>query len=79
MARSNPETVRMELFSASSCFFVCGLLYQTGAQYSKAEKTRAWVEMRSVFVAASQVVPARRCIRETQDVFFADIFSRCCR
>ena len=62
-----------------SSFFVCGLLHQTGAQDSAAEKTRAWVEMQRVFVAAPQVVPARRRISETWNVVFADIFSRCCR
>ena len=31
------------------------------------------------FVAAPHVVPARRRIRETGGVVFADIFSRCCR
>ena len=78
VARRDPETVRKELFSATPSFFVCGLLHQTGTQYSAAEKTRAWVEMRRVFVAAPQVVLARRRIRETRDVVFADIFSRCC-
>ena len=46
---------------------------------SAAEKTRARVEMRMVYVAAPQVVPARRRIRETRGVVFADILSRCCR
>ena len=74
----DPEDVRRELFSNTPCFFVCGLLHQTSAQYSAAEKTRVWMEMRSVFVAAPQVVLARWRIRQTQDVVFADSFSRCC-
>ena len=54
MARSRDSA--QELFSDKSSFFLCGLLHQTGAQYSAVEKTRAWVEMRRVFVAAPQVV-----------------------
>ena len=59
VARRDPETVRKELVSATSSFFLCGLLHQTGAQYSAAEKTRAWVKMRKIFVAAPKVVLAR--------------------
>ena len=79
VVRRDPETVRMELFSASSSFFVGELLHQTGAQYSAAEKNRVRVEMQSVFVVAPQVVLARRRIRETWGVVFADNFSRYCR
>ena len=78
VARRDPETVHKEFFSASCSFFVCELLHKTSAQYSVAEKTRAWLEMRRVFVAARQVVSAKRRIRETRDAVFADIFSWCC-
>ena len=56
----------------------CGLLLQTGAQYSAVEKTRAWVDSRNVLAEAPQVVPARRRINATLDVTFALTSSRCC-
>ena len=45
-----------ELLIATSTFFTCGLLLQTGAHYSAAGNTRACVEIRSVLVEAPQVV-----------------------
>ena len=56
--------VRGELLIATSTFFTCGLLLQTGAYYSAAGNTRACVEIRSVFAEAPQVVPARRRMSE---------------
>ena len=53
-----PDMVRRELLIATSTFFTCGLLLQTGAQYSAAGNTRACVEIRSVLAEAPQVVPA---------------------
>ena len=52
--------VRRELLIATSTFFTCGLLLQTGAQYSAAGNTRTCVEIRSGLAEAPQVVPARR-------------------
>ena len=40
----HPVMIRRALLIATSTFFACGLLLHTGAQYSAAEKTRAWVE-----------------------------------
>ena len=52
------DMVRRELLIAASTFFTCGLLLQTGQQYSAAGKNRSCVEIRSVLVEAPQVVPA---------------------
>ena len=79
VARRQPETVRRTLLSVESSLFVWLLLHQTGAQYSAAEKTSAWVEMRRVLVEAPHVVTARRRIRATRDIVLADRFSRCWR
>ena len=79
VARRQPETVRKALLSVESSFFVWVLLQQTGAQYSAAEKTSAWVEMRIALVEAPHVEPARRRIRATRDIVLADRFSRCWR
>ena len=49
-----PDMVRRELLIATSTFFTCGLLLQTGAQYSAAGNTRACVEIRSVLAEAPQ-------------------------
>ena len=68
MARRHPETVRRASLRAVSSFFTCGLRHQTGAQYSAAVKTRASVEMRSVLVVATHVVPASRRISAVQAV-----------
>ena len=70
--------VRRELLIATSTFFTCGFLLQTGAHYSAAGNIRAFVEIRSVLAEAHQVVPARRRMRETLDVTFPATFSRCC-
>ena len=78
VGRRHPATVRMALLRTVSSCFVWELLHQTGAQYSAAELTSAWVEIRSVFVAAPQVVPARRRMRATLDVVLAFRQSRCC-
>ena len=51
-----PETVHRVLLSVESSFFVWELLHHTGMQYSAAEKTGAWVEMRRVLVEAPHVV-----------------------
>ena len=74
----HPVMIRRALFIATSTLLACGLLHQTGAQYSAAEKTRAWVDIRSVLAEAPQVVPARRRIRATLDVTLALTSSRCC-
>ena len=73
-----PDMVRRELLIATSTFFTCGLLLQTGAQYSAAGNTRACVEIRSVLAEAPQVVPARRRMSATLDVTFPATSSRCC-
>ena len=70
--------VRRELLIASSTFFTCGLLLQTGAQYSAAGNTRACVEIRSVLAEAPQVVPARRWMSEIPGVTFPGTSSMCC-
>ena len=70
--------VRRELLIATSTFFTCGFLFQTGAQYSAAGNTRACVEIRSVLAEAPQVIPARRRMSETLDVTFPATSSRCC-
>ena len=70
--------VRRELLVATSTFFTCGFLHQTGAQYSAAGNARACVEIRSVLAEAPQVVPARRRMSETIDVTFPATSSRCC-
>ena len=57
--------VRRELLFAMSTFFTCGLLLQTGAQYSTAGKTRDCVEIRSVLTKPPQVVQAIRRMSET--------------
>ena len=44
-----PEMVLIELLLATSTFFTCGLLLQTGAPYSAAGNARACVEIRSAF------------------------------
>ena len=75
MACRQPETVLRALLSIVSSFLVWELLHQTGAQYSVAEKTRAWVETPSVLVEASQVVPVRWRIKAMQVDVFADRFS----
>ena len=64
--------VRRELLIATSTFFTCGLLLQTGIPFSAAGNTRACVEIRSVLAEAPQVVPARRRMSafETLDVPF---------
>ena len=73
-----PDMVRSAMLIATSTFFTCGLLLQTGAQYSTAGNTRACVEIRSVLAEASQVVPARRRMSETLYVTFPATYSRCC-
>ena len=73
-----PDMVRIELLIATSTFFTCGLLLQTGTQYSDAGNTRACVEIRCILAEASQVVPARRRMSETLDVTFPATSSRCC-
>ena len=50
--------IRRELLIATSTFFTCGLLRQTGAQYSAAVNTRACEKIGSVLAKAPQVVPA---------------------
>ena len=70
--------VRRKLLIATSTFFTCGLLLQTGAQYSAAGNTRACVEIRSVLAEAPQVVPASRRTSEPLDVNFPATSSRCC-
>ena len=60
--------VSRELLTAMSTFFTCGLLLQTGPQYSAAGNVRACVEIRSVLTEAPQVVPARRRMSATSDV-----------
>ena len=73
-----------QIWSAESClfetstFFTCGLLLQTGAQYSAAGNTRACVEIRSVLAEAPRVVPARRRMSATLDVTFPATSSRYC-
>ena len=62
--------VRGELLIATSTFFTCGLLLQTGAPFSAAWNTRACVEIRSVLAEAPQVVPTRRRMSEALDVTF---------
>ena len=71
-------SVRRELLIATSTFFTCGLLLETGAQYSAAGNTRACVEIRSVLAEAPQVVPARRRMSATLDVTFPATSSRSC-
>ena len=73
-----PDMVHRELLIATSTFFTCGLLLQTGAQCSAAGSTRACVKIRSVLAEAPQVVPARRRMSETLDVTFPATSSRCC-
>ena len=73
-----PDMVRRELLIATSTFFTCGLLLQTGANYSAAGNTRACVEIRGVLAEAPQVVPTRRRMSATLDVIFPDTSSRCC-
>ena len=73
------ETVRKAVLSVVSSFLVWELLHQTGEQYSVAEKTSAWVEVRRVLVKAPQVVPDKRRIRATRADVLADKFSRCWR
>ena len=70
--------VRRELVIATSTFFTCGLVLQTGAQYSTAGNTRDCVEICSVLAEAPQIVPARRRMSETLDVTFPATSSRCC-
>ena len=60
------ETVHKAVLSVMSSFLVLKLLHQTGEQYSAAEKTSAWVEVRRVLAKAPQVVPDKRCIRATR-------------
>ena len=73
-----PDMVRRELLIATSTFFTCGLLLQTGAQYSAAGNTRACLEIRRVLAEAPQVVLARRTKSATLDVTFHATFSMCC-
>ena len=73
-----PDMVRRELLIATSTFFTCVLLLQTGAQYSAAGNTRACVEIRSVLAEAPLVVPARRRMSATLDVTFPATSSRYC-
>ena len=68
-----------ELLIAMSTFFMYGLLLQTGAQYSAAGNTRAFLDIRSVLAEAPQVVPGRRRTSETLDVTFPATSSMCCR
>ena len=77
MGFRQPVMVRSELLITVSTFLTWGLLHQAGAQYSAAEKTNAWVEMRSVWAEAPQEVPARRRISDTLDVTLALTSSRC--
>ena len=67
------------LCPASWCgsFLVWELLHQTGEQYSVAEKTSAWVEVRRVLIKTPQIVPDRRRIRAMRADVLADKFSRC--
>ena len=69
---------RRELLIATSTFFTCGLLLQTGAHHSAAGNNRAFVEIRSVLAEGHQVVSAIRRMRETLDVTFPATSSRCC-
>ena len=69
-----PEIVRMALFSVASNLEVCTLLLQTGAKYSAVEKKGTLVERCSICVAASHVMPAKRCIRVEREVTFAAKF-----
>ena len=78
VVRRHPEMVIRVLLRAASSFLTWELRHQTGAQHSAAESTRDWVEIRSVFVAAPQVVQTRRHIRATRAVVFALTLSRCC-
>ena len=76
-----PYMVRRELLIETSTFFTCfycGLLLQTGAQYSAAGNTRACVEICSVLAQAPQVVPARRRMSVNLDETFPATSSRCC-
>lgn len=79
VAHRVPETVRMALLSTVSSLWVWTLRHQAGAQYSAAEKTSTWDEMRSVLVAAPHVVPARHRINATREVTLALSLSRCWR
>ena len=72
------DMVLRELLIATSTFLTCGLLLQTGAQYSAAGNTRACVEIRSVLSKAPHVVPARRRMSETLYVTLPATSSRCC-
>ena len=69
--------VRRELLIATSTFFTCGLLLQTGAQYSAAGNIRACVEILSALTEAPQVVQARRRMSDTLDVTFPTSYSWC--
>ena len=72
------EMILKVLLRVISSLLMCGLLHQTGVQYSAAENTRAWVEMRRVFIAVHHVVPVRWQISATRAVVFALTLTRCC-
>ena len=78
VARRHLETVHRAVLRAVSSLFTWGLRHQTGAQYSALENTRASVEMRSVFLEAPHVMPARQHISAAWQVVFALTLSRCC-
>ena len=72
-----PHMVRRELLIATSTYFTCGLLLQTGVQCSTAENTRACEEIHSLLADAPEVVPAIRRMSETLDVSLPATSSRC--
>lgn len=69
--------VQRQLLITVSTFLTCGLLHQAGAQYSAAEKTKAWVEIRNVVSKGPQVVSARCRISQTLDVTLVLTSSMC--
>ena len=71
-----PEIFRNAAWMVVSILEVCLFLSHTGAQYSAAENTRAWVDNRSVFVAAPHIVPARLRIKEIRAEIFCFIPTR---
>jgi len=77
VGRRHPVSIRKASLMAGSMRRVWALRYQTGAQYSAVEWTRARVTFRNVVVPAPQPEPASRLRSATRVLSFLRSDSRC--
>jgi len=79
VGRRHPVTIRKASLIVGSMRRVWALRYQTGAQYSAVEWTRARVAVRNVVAPAPQPESSSRFRSATRDVSFLRSDSRCLR